>query len=81
MWKYFGGSLTFERNRQPSYELVRMSSVGEAASTEPSKNQPLVDQDERSSVSSDDDAQAGVKNIEIISQTWTKWALLSAYIG
>ena len=58
-----------------------MSSIGEAASAEPSKNQPLVDQDERSSVSSDDDVQAGVKNIEIISQTWTKWSLLSAYIG
>lgn len=58
-----------------------MSSDGEAALAEPSKNQPLVDQVEGSSTSSDDDAQAGVKNIEIISQTWTKWSLLCAYIG
>ena len=81
MWKYFGDSRAFERHRQPSYGLVRMSSTGEGASGEPSKNQALVDQDEGSSVSSDDDAQAGVRNIEIISQTWTKWSLLSAYAG
>lgn len=39
------------------------------------------DGDDRSSVSSDDDTQAGVKNIEAISQTWSKWALVSAYVG
>ena len=58
-----------------------MSSIGDAASAEPNKNQSLVDRDEGSSMSSDDDAQAGVKNIEIISQTWTKWSLISAYFG
>jgi hypothetical protein len=26
-----------------------------------------------------DDAQAGVKNIEAVSMTWTKWALIAAY--
>ena len=39
------------------------------------------DGDERSSSSSDDDPQAGVKNIEAISQTWTKWSLVFAYVG
>ena len=31
--------------------------------------------------SSLDDAQIGVKNIEAISQTWTKWSLIFAYLG
>ena len=52
-----------------------------SSNSEPNKNQPSVDQDEASFLSSDDDAQAGVKNIEIISQIWTKWSLLSAYFG
>ncbi|KAL8658071.1 MAG: hypothetical protein Q9226_001303 [Calogaya cf. arnoldii] len=38
------------------------------------------DDDDRSSLSSHD-LQHGVKNIEAISQTWTKWALVSAYVG
>lgn len=29
----------------------------------------------------DSDAQAGVKQIEAISQTWTKWSLIIAYVG
>ncbi|KAL8927527.1 MAG: hypothetical protein Q9208_002332 [Pyrenodesmia sp. 3 TL-2023] len=37
------------------------------------------DDDDRSSLSSY--YQAGVKNIEAISQTWTKWSLICAYIG
>ena len=36
--------------------------------------------DDQSSLSSDD-TQAGVKNIEAISQTWTKWSLVAAYAG
>ena len=36
--------------------------------------------DDQSSLSSDN-TQAGVKNIEAISQTWTKWSLISAYLG
>ena len=27
------------------------------------------------------EVQPGVKNIEVISQTWTTWSLISAYIG
>ena len=30
---------------------------------------------------SSDDVQTGVKNIETISQTWTKWSLIFAYLG
>ncbi|KAG7005405.1 hypothetical protein G7Y79_00020g049330 [Physcia stellaris] len=68
---------------QPSYELLNMSFDNEPASDEPDKNRTLVVQHEdgRSSLSSDEDAQAGVKNIEIISQTWTTWALIAAYAG
>jgi hypothetical protein len=40
----------------------------------------VVHDDDRSSLSSYD-AQVGVKNIEAISQTWTQWALISAYLG
>ncbi|KAL8723051.1 MAG: hypothetical protein Q9225_000593 [Loekoesia sp. 1 TL-2023] len=35
--------------------------------------------DDQSSLRSDE--QAGVKNIEAISQTWTRWSLISAYLG
>lgn len=38
------------------------------------------DEDDGLSVSSYE-AQAGVKGIEAISQTWTKWALAFAYLG
>lgn len=31
--------------------------------------------------SMESEAQAGVKQIEAISQTWTKWSLIAAYIG
>lgn len=37
-------------------------------------------EDSRSSISSDD-TQIGVKNIEAISQTWTKLSLIAAYLG
>ena len=48
---------------------------------EGNKNNAYVpSEDDRSSMSSYH-AQAGVKGIEAISQTWTKWALVSAYLG
>ena len=37
-------------------------------------------EDDHSSLSSHD-AQLGVKHIEAISQTWTRWSLISAYVG
>ena len=53
----------------------------ESVVDEPDKNQSLDHYDDRSSLSSDDDAQAGVKAIEAVSQTWSKWSLLMAYLG
>ncbi|KAI9702587.1 MAG: hypothetical protein M1836_001067 [Candelina mexicana] len=44
------------------------------------KAHPFVEEDERSSISSYE-AQAGVKDIEAISSTWSKWALIIAYVG
>lgn len=46
------------------------------------KNNSLVDnhEDDPSSISSND-TQAGVRNIEAISQTWTKRSLIAAYAG
>lgn len=43
---------------------------------------PIINdyEDSRSSISSDD-TQIGVKNIEAISQTWTKSSLIAAYLG
>ncbi len=38
------------------------------------------DGDSRSSFTSDE-AQNGVKNIEAVSQTWTHWSLIIAYLG
>lgn len=34
---------------------------------------------EAGSTTATDDAQAGVKNIEAVSMTWTKWGLIAAY--
>ena len=59
------------------------SKSGEGPSTRPSpKDSTLVNyhDDDQSSLSSSDD-QVGVKNIEVISQTWTKWSLVAAYAG
>ena len=38
------------------------------------------DADDQFSLSSSE-PQAGVRNIEAISQTWTKWSLIVAYLG
>ena len=38
------------------------------------------EEDETSSLNSYD-AQTGVKGIEAISQIWTKWSLIFAYVG
>lgn len=40
----------------------------------------IANEDDRSSLSSGD-AQTGVKGIEAISQTWTQWSLIAAYLG
>ena len=41
---------------------------------------PVGHEDDRASFSSDE-TQTGVKNIEAISQTWSQWALIAAYLG
>ena len=59
------------------------SKDGEEPSTRASpKDSTLVNyhDDDQSSLSSSDD-QVGVKNIEVVSQTWTKWSLIAAYAG
>ena len=65
--------------------MKSMSGSGDMAVVEGErygKDHPgAVENDERSSLSSHDDAQIGVKNIEAISQTWTTWSITSAYIG
>ena len=63
-----------------------MTSVEEISSGRSRKDLPNPgdgdgDGDDRSPLSSDDDPQAGVKNIEAISQTWTKLSLVFAYVG
>ncbi|KAL8695057.1 MAG: hypothetical protein Q9218_000425 [Villophora microphyllina] len=50
-----------------------------AAHEQDVRGQGYDDDDDRSSLSSDE--QLGVKNIEAISQTWTSWSLISAYLG
>ena len=46
------------------------------------KNQAVADVvEENQSLAREDNAPVGVKNIEAISQTWTKWSLISAYVG
>ena len=57
-----------------------MAEPESAASAQKDKDVAYVGEDDRSSLTSYD-AQAGVKGIEAISQTWSKWALISAYVG
>ena len=58
-----------------------MAEAGEpSASSGNSASTIVSDGDDRSSFSSKD-AQQGVKGIEAISQTWTQWSLIAAYLG
>lgn len=43
-------------------------------------NSSSINKDSHHSEDSGDDTQAGVKNIEAVSMTWTKWGLIMAYI-
>lgn len=61
--------------------LAKMSCKGEDFLGEPDRNQSLDQYNDHSSLSSDDNAQAGVKTIEAVSQTWSKSSLIMAYIG
>lgn len=55
--------------------------VGKDVASNSIKDPTVADyEDSRSSLSSDE-TQTGVKNIEAVSQTWTKWSLIAAYFG
>ena len=63
--------------------MINMHSAGKAQS-EPDKDTAVVNDDhyEEDDASVDSgQAQEGVKRIEAISQTWTKWSLIVAYVG
>ena len=61
----------------------QMASAEDVRPTSEADKNPvaIANAEDRSSLSSDDEAQAGVKGIEAISQTWTKWSLVAAYLG
>lgn len=46
-----------------------------------SANHDYADDDDDASSSGSDGAQTGMKGIEAISQTWTRWSLIVAYLG
>jgi len=52
----------------------------DAAPRQNTRDEPPTHADDRSSLSSYE-AQTGVKNIEAISQTWTRTSLVAAYVG
>ena len=63
------------------------SKMAQIAQDNPATMQPqdkghayVRDADDQSSLSSSE-PQAGVKNIEAISRTWTQWSLIVAYLG
>jgi hypothetical protein len=72
------------RERTNHGRLVIMQEEEEkAVSTRDSHHETygaIATEDERSSIHSDD-AQRGVKGIEAVSSTWSKWSLLAAYLG
>ena len=57
-----------------------MAGVPVGQSPQHDKEQPAVEEYDRASFSSDE-TQTGVKNIEAVSQTWTQWSLIAAYVG
>ena len=60
-----------------------MEATSSNARTDVDKDAAVVDHapyEDDSSISSDQ-TQDGVKRIEAISQTWTKWSLIVAYVG
>ena len=60
---------------------ICMAETGEPSASRDVKTSTYVsDEDDQSSLSSSD-TQQGVKGIEAISQTWTQWSLIAAYIG
>lgn len=42
---------------------------------------PMTDGEDGSSIVESEEAQAGVKRIEAVSESWTKWGLVVAYVS
>ena len=63
-------------------EPVQQSQLGKETGTDgaPGYVQNSDEEADQSSVASSD-VQTGVKKIEAISSTWTKWSLIFAYVG
>lgn len=59
-----------------------MPEAGESSSVQSTKNVTAThDEEDASSLISNDTQQQGVKRIEAISQTWTHSSLIAAYLG
>lgn len=59
-----------------------MPKAGESSSVQSPKHVTAThDEEDASSLISDDTQQQGVKRIEAISQTWTHSSLIAAYVG
>ena len=56
-------------------------SVEANTNTRPDGDQTAPDDACSQSSMTSDDTQNGVKGIEAVSQTWTKWSLVVAYLG
>ena len=61
--------------------LQMEESVEDRTSTRPDKDASIAPEVESRSSISSDESQSGVKNIEAVSQTWTQWSLIVAYVG
>jgi hypothetical protein len=55
--------------------------VGENALSSQGKGQSAIESEDDQSSFSSEETQTGVKTIEAVSQTWTRWSLIAAYLG
>lgn len=55
--------------------------VGENALFSQGKGQSAIESEDDQSSFSSEETQTGVKTIEAVSQTWTRWSLIAAYLG
>ena len=75
-----GGVNLIEQDTYQSIQHFVYKAMADESGKAGVKNETPTHEDDHSSVSSHD-AQLGVKHIEAISQTWTRWSLISAYVG
>lgn len=55
--------------------------AGGNASSPHDKGQYATEREDDQASFSSDETQTGVKNIEAVSQTWTRYSLIAAYLG